>query len=73
MPYVLLMIDEAGEYPIVVDENDKLLTYGSAQWRLITEVDTRAEGDEVAAAWRRARDSYSKSAGSAAERTKSSS
>jgi hypothetical protein len=72
MPYVLLMIDEAGEYPIVVDENDKLLTHGSAQWRLITEVDTRAEGDEVAAAWRRARASYSRSAGSAAERPKSS-
>ena len=64
MPYVLLMIDEAGEYPIVVDESDKLLTHGSAQWRLITEVDTRA------AAWRRARDSYSRSAGSAAERPK---
>ena len=72
MPYVLLMIDEAGEYPIVVDENDKLLTHGSAQWRLITEVDTRAEGDEVAAGWRRARASYSRSAGSAAERPKSS-
>jgi hypothetical protein len=72
MPYVLLMIDEAGEYPIVVDENDKLLTHGSAQWRLITEVDTRAEGDEVAAAWRRARASYSRSAGSSTEPPESS-
>jgi hypothetical protein len=72
MPYVLLMIDEAGEYPIVVDENDKLLTHGSAQWRLITEVDTRAEGEEVATAWRRARDSYSKNAGSATEPPKNS-
>ena len=72
MPFVLLMIDEAGEYPIVVDENDKLLTHGSAQWRLISEVDTRAEGEEVAAAWRRARASYSKSAGTVPERPKSS-
>jgi hypothetical protein len=63
MPYVLLMIDEAGEYPIVVDETDKLLTHGSAQWRLIAEVDTRAEGDEVAAAWRRAKAFYDKSPG----------
>jgi hypothetical protein len=72
MPFVLLMIDEAGEYPIVVDENDKLLTHGTAQWRLISEVDSRAEGDEVAAAWRRARASYSKSGGTAPERPKSS-
>jgi hypothetical protein len=71
MPFVLLMIDEAGEYPIVVDETDKLLTHGSAQWRLITEVDTRAEGDEVAAAWRRAKASYSKSASTPPERPKS--
>jgi len=71
MPFVLLMIDEAGEYPIVVDENDKLLTHGSAQWRLITEVDSRAEGDEVAAAWRRAKASYSKRPGTPPERPKS--
>jgi len=58
MPYVLLMIDEAGEYPVVVDENDKMLIHGSAQWRLIAEVDTRAEGDQVAEAWRRAKASY---------------
>jgi hypothetical protein len=59
MPYVLLMIDEAGEYPMVVDETDKLLTHGSAQWRLIAQVDTRTEGEVVAAAWRRAKASYS--------------
>jgi len=72
MPFVLLMIDEAGEYPIVVDENDKLLTHGSAQWRLITEVDSRAEGEEVAAAWRRAKASYERTPGSPTERTKNS-
>jgi hypothetical protein len=70
MPFVILMIDEAGEYPIVVDENDKLLTHGSAQWRLISEVDTRAEGEEVAAAWRRARASYERTPGAPRERSK---
>jgi hypothetical protein len=61
MPYVLLMIDEAGEYPVVVDDDDRLLTRGSAQWRLIAQVDTQAEGDAVAAAWRRARAAYARS------------
>ena len=69
MPYVLLMIDEAGEYPIVVDENDKMLIHGSAQWRLIAQVDTRAEGDQVAEAWRRAKAAYASGPKSEARRS----
>ncbi len=62
MPYVLLMIDETGEHPVVVEDHDTLLTHGSAQWRLILQVDTKAEGDEVATAWLRARAAYARSA-----------
>jgi hypothetical protein len=58
MPYVLLMIDETGERPVVVDDNDNRLTLGGAQWRLISQVDSRSEGEQVAAAWLRARASY---------------
>ena len=58
MPYVLLMIDETGEHPVVVEDHHTLLTHGSAQWRLIAQVDTKQEGEEVAAAWRRAKAAY---------------
>ena len=58
VPYVLLMIDEAGERPVVVEDYDKLLTHSSAQWRLIVQVDTKQEGEEIAAAWRRAKAAY---------------
>jgi hypothetical protein len=62
MPYVLLLIEEAGEYPVVVEEQDQLLTTGSAQWRLIAQVDTKQEGEEVAAAWQRAKSAYARRA-----------
>ena len=58
MPYVLLMIDETGEHPVVVEDHDTLLTHSSAQWRLIVQVDTKQEGEEVAAAWQRAKAAY---------------
>jgi hypothetical protein len=61
MPYVLLMIDETGEHPVVVEDHDQLLTHGKAQWRLIMQVDTMTEGDQVAAAWRRAKAAYARS------------
>ena len=62
MPYVLLMIEEAGEYPVVVEDQDQRLTQGSAQWRLIAQVDTKQEGEAVAEAWQRAKVAYERRA-----------
>ena len=71
MPYVLLMIEEAGEYPVVVEDQDKLLTQGSAPWRLIAQVDTKQEGEEVAAAWQRAKAAYARRAATVLGRPRS--
>ena len=71
MPYVLLMIEEGGERPVVVDEQDELLIHGSAQWRLIAQVDTKQEGEEVAEAWRRAKAAYARRAPTVLNRPRS--
>jgi hypothetical protein len=71
MPYVLLMIEEAGEHPVVVEDQDSRLTHGSAQWRLIAQVDTKQEGEAVAAAWLRAKAAYERRAATALGRPRS--
>jgi hypothetical protein len=72
MPYVLLMIEDAGEHPVVVEDQDSLLTHGNAQWRLIAQVDTKEEGEEVAEAWRRAKAAYARRAATVLNRPQSS-
>ena len=52
MPQVLVRIDSAGEYPVVVDDDTKLLAgEDGARWRYVCDVGTLAEGHRVCAAW----------------------
>jgi len=51
MPQVLVRIDSAGEYPVVVDDGEKLLSTDGARWRYVCDVGSIAEGQAVCAAW----------------------
>jgi hypothetical protein len=51
MPQVLVRIDSAGEYPVVVEDDATLLSGGGARWRYVCDVGSVAEGHEVCAAW----------------------
>jgi len=51
MPQVLVRIDSAGEYPVVVDDGETLLTGDGARWRYVCDVGSIAEGHAVCTAW----------------------
>jgi hypothetical protein len=51
MPQVLVRIDSAGEYPVVVDDGEELLSGHGARWRYVCDVGSIAEGHKVCAAW----------------------
>ena len=52
MPQVLVRIDAAGEYPVVVDdEGTQLAGEAGASWRYVCDVGTIAEGHRVCAVW----------------------
>ena len=51
MPQVLVRIDSAGEYPIVVDDGERLLSGDGARWRYVCDVGSIAEGHAVCTAW----------------------
>ena len=51
MPQVLVRIDAAGEYPVVVDDGDTLLAGDGARWRYVCDVGSIAEGHAVCTAW----------------------
>ena len=44
MPQVLVRIDAAGEYPVVVDDGETLLSGDGARWRYVCDVGSIAEG-----------------------------
>jgi hypothetical protein len=47
---VLVRIDEAGPWPVVVAEDEKLLTGDGARWRYVATSNTWQEADRVRAA-----------------------
>jgi hypothetical protein len=47
MPSVLVMIDEAGEWPILVDDDEELPTGETVRWRQVCDVDNRDDGYAV--------------------------
>ena len=51
MPQVLVRIDSAGEYPVVVDDGETLLSADGARWRYVCDVGSVAEGHAVCTAW----------------------
>jgi hypothetical protein len=51
MPQVLVRIDTAGEYPVVVDDGEALLAGDEARWRYVCDVGSIAEGHAVCTAW----------------------
>lgn len=51
MPQVLVRIDAAGEYPVVVDDDETLLAGEGARWRYVCDVGSIAEGHAVCTAW----------------------
>lgn len=51
MPQVLVRIDSAGEYPVVVDDGEALLAKEGARWRYVCDVGSVAEGQAVCHAW----------------------
>jgi hypothetical protein len=66
MPQVLVRIDSAGEYPVVVDDGATLLAGDGARWRYVCDVGSVAEGHAVCTAWlvRRQATSRARDAGS---------
>ena len=56
MPQVLIRIDAAGEWPVLVRDDEALLPTGDgSRWRYVCDVGTVAEGNAVRSAWLRAR------------------
>ncbi len=53
MPSVLLRLDAAGPYPVLVDDDEKLLTSEGVRWRFVANVATRDEGLEIVLRLRR--------------------
>jgi hypothetical protein len=51
MPQVLVRIDAAGEYPVVVDDGKTLLAKDGTRWRYVCDVGSVAEGQAVCTAW----------------------
>ena len=51
MPQVLVRVDAAGEYPVVVDDGETLLAIDGTRWRYVCDVGTVAEGHAVCTAW----------------------
>jgi hypothetical protein len=47
---VLVRIDEAGRWPVVVREDEELLSGDGARWRYVATADMRQEADRVRAA-----------------------
>jgi len=50
MPQVLIRIDAAGEWPVVVDDEQSLAGEDDARWRFVAEVETRMDGHAIAQA-----------------------
>lgn len=61
MLQVLVRIDAAGEYPVVVDDGQTLLAKDGARWRYVCDVGSVAEGQAVCHAWLVRRQAMSRS------------
>jgi hypothetical protein len=44
MPAVLMRVDEAGEWPVLVRESDRLFTSKGVRWRFVAEVEDEEQG-----------------------------
>ena len=55
MPQVLIRIDAAGEWPVVVEDDEEVPAGDGTRWRYVCDVGSRAEGNAVRSAWLRRR------------------
>ncbi len=47
MPTVFVLLDEAGRWPVLVEEDEPLLTGPGARWRFVADVPDRDAGLEL--------------------------